>query len=148
MSSAELKPQYERVYTVSDYYDGPRKGVANFEGQPHLYDCIFDEAKGNYSDSFLLMPIDTESFRLAVEDWAIWQRWELAYHTGKADLSTHPALPNERRRHDELQAILQNALVIDPKKSITRVGHFKPIGNEPLPRGVMRQLQVEWSEPA
>lgn len=22
----------------------------------------------------------------ALEDWAIWQRWEVAYHTGKADL--------------------------------------------------------------
>jgi hypothetical protein len=146
MSSAELMPQYERVYTVLDYYDGPRKGVADFEGQPHLYECIFDEAKGNYSDSFLLMPIDGESFRLALEDWAIWQRWELAYHTGQADLSTHPALPNERKRHDEVQTILQNALVIAPKKSITRVGLFKAIGNEPLPRGILRQLQVKWSE--
>jgi hypothetical protein len=148
MSSAELKPGYERVHTVLDYYDGPRKGVADFEGQPLLYDCISDEAKGNYSNAFLLMPIDTESFRSALEDWEIWQRWELAYHTGKADLSTHPALPKERKRHDELQAVLQNTWVIDPKKSITRLGHFEPVGNEPSPVGVMRQSQVKWSERA
>ena len=52
MTSTELKQGYERVHTVLDYYDGPRKGVADFEGQPHLYECIFDDANDNYSDSF------------------------------------------------------------------------------------------------
>ena len=41
MTVAELQPGYEEVFTVMDYYDGPRKGVANFRGQPHFYDCIF-----------------------------------------------------------------------------------------------------------
>lgn len=147
MPTLDLKPGYERVYTVMDYYDGPRKGIADFEGQPHLYDCIFDDEKGNYSDAFQLMAIDTEIFRLALEDWRIWQRYELAYHTGKADLSDHPALPNERERHDELQKILENALVIDPDKSVSRIGHFEPVGHEPTPKGVLRQLQVRWSGP-
>lgn len=78
MTARDLEPGYERVYTVLDYYDGPRKGVADFRGQPHLYECIFDKLKGNYSESFLLMPLDVESSRFALEDWAIWQRWELA----------------------------------------------------------------------
>jgi hypothetical protein len=79
MSSTGLKPGYERVYTVVDYYDGPRKGIADYKGKPHLYECMFDESKDNYSERFLLAPLD------AMEDWAIWQRWELANHTGKAD---------------------------------------------------------------
>lgn len=76
MSSTDLEPGYERVYTVVDYYDGPRKGVADYQGKPHLYECI------NYSDAFLLAPLDTEAFWFAMEDWAIYQRWELAYQKG------------------------------------------------------------------
>ena len=146
MTTADLKPGYERVYTVLDYYDGPRKGVADFQGQPHLYECVFDELKGNYSESFLLTPLDAESFRFALEDWAIWQRWELAYHTGKADLSTHPALPHESERHQELQRILEKVLVVDPTKAVTRIGHFEALLGETLPKGVLRPLQVKWTE--
>lgn len=146
MTTADLKPGYERVYTVLDYYDGPRKGVADFRGQPHLYECIFDESKGNYSESFLLTPLDAESFRFALEDWAIWQRWELAYHTGKADLSTHPALPHESERHQELQRILEKVLVVDQTKAVTRIGHFEALLRETFPKGVPRPLQVKWTE--
>jgi len=119
MSSTDLKPGYERVYTVTDYYDGPRKGIADYRGKPHLYECVFDESKDNYSESFLLAPLDTEAFRLAIEDWAIWQRWEIAYHAGKTDLNTHPALPHESERHKELEGILETVLVIDPAKAMT-----------------------------
>ncbi len=52
---------------VLDYYDGPRKGIADFEGQPHLYECLFNDAKDNYSDSFLLKPLDEESFWVALK---------------------------------------------------------------------------------
>jgi hypothetical protein len=38
MNPEELKPEYEHVFTVTDYYDGPRKGIANFLGKPHLAD--------------------------------------------------------------------------------------------------------------
>jgi hypothetical protein len=49
-------------------------------------------------------------------DWAIWKRWELAFHAGKVDLSTHPSRPNERERKTEPKNILQKLLVIDPQK--------------------------------
>lgn len=139
MSSTDLEPGYERVYTVVDYYDGPRKGVADYQGKPHLYECI------NYSDAFLLAPLDTEDFWFAMEDWAIYQRWELAYQRGKTDLSTHPALPDESERHKELEGILEKVLVIDPAKALTRIGHFEAMGGEPLPKGVLRPLQVKWA---
>jgi hypothetical protein len=146
MSSTDLKPGYDRVYTVVDYYDGPRKGIADYRGKPHLYECVFDESKGNYSECFLLAPLDAEAFRFAMEDWAIWQRWELACHTGKADLSTHPALPPESARHKELKSILEKLLVIEPEKAVTRIGHFEAMGGETLPKGVLRPLQVKWTE--
>jgi hypothetical protein len=66
---AELQPGYEEVFTVMDYYDGPRKGFANFRGQPHFYDCIFDDDKDEYSDLYHLTPISQRVFELAKEDW-------------------------------------------------------------------------------
>ena len=77
------------VFTVTDYYDGPRKGIANYQGKPHLYECIFDETADVYSESFLLTPLDLETFQLAMEGWEIWLHWEDAYYSGRADISTH-----------------------------------------------------------
>jgi hypothetical protein len=109
MESTCLKPGYECVHTVDDYYDGPRRGIADYEGNPHLYECIFDESKDDYSNQFLVMPLDPETFQLAMEDWTIWKRWEVAFHAGQTDLSTHPALPSDRERHNELREILQKS---------------------------------------
>ena len=145
MSVAELQPGYEEVFTVLDYYDGPRKGIASFKGQPHFYDCIFDERKGDYSDLFRLTPVPQSVFQLAMEDWAIWRKWEQAYANGKATIDTHPALPEDRERHEQLKPILDSALV-SSECSMVRVGHFDPIGKALGPAGVMRNLQVRWSE--
>jgi hypothetical protein len=144
MSPGALKPDFEIVHTVNNYYDGPRSGIADYDGSPHFYDCIFDEQKDDYSDSFLLTPIDPETFKLAMEDWEIWRRWEVAFHSGKADLSTHPCLPQDCKRHHELKPILDRNLVTDPKIAITRVGKFEAIGTSQLPKGVLRRLQVKW----
>jgi hypothetical protein len=36
VSVVQLKPDFEEVFTVTDYYDGPRKGIANVRGKPHF----------------------------------------------------------------------------------------------------------------
>jgi hypothetical protein len=38
--------QYEPVHTVEDYYDGPRAGTADFEGQPHAYRSLHLDTGG------------------------------------------------------------------------------------------------------
>jgi hypothetical protein len=65
----------EPVYTITDWYDGPRRGITNFNGQPHYYQCQwyagieggFEALPGDY----LLTPLDVEAYQLALEDWAI-----------------------------------------------------------------------------
>lgn len=59
------KPGYEPVFTISDYHDGPRRGIANFHGTPHFYDRLFDEKRAEYSDSYLLTPINEQVFKAA-----------------------------------------------------------------------------------
>jgi len=129
-----------------DYYDRPRKGIANYRGQPHLYECIFDEEKDDYSELFQLTPLPNDIFRLAMEDWTIWRQWETVFHAGQTDLSTHPALPHDANRHAELKRTLESSLVTDPAKAIFRVGRFEVIGESKLPKSINRQLQVEWTE--
>jgi len=58
---------WERVFTVNDYYDGPRRGVADFGGKPHIYESQFSDAEDPYTDRFLLMEIEAELFQLALE---------------------------------------------------------------------------------
>ncbi len=145
MTLAELQPGYEEVFTVTDYYDGPRKGIANFNGRPHFYECIFDEVRDEYSDSFRLTPITQRIFELAKEDWAIWKRWEFAFHSGKATLESHPALPQDAERHERIRAVLDSALATHEAICTTQRGSFERLGSGEYPKGVMRPLQVRWT---
>jgi len=147
MNPSELKPDHEEVFTVTDYYDGPRKGIANYQGRPHLYDCIFDEAEDDYLSLFRLTPVAEDVFQLAMEDWQIWRRWTSAFYAGRVKLDSHPALPEDRARHNELKSILDGALVTDEGKFVVRQGSFEVIGHPELPKGDLRPLQVKWTEP-
>ena len=147
MNPDDLKPGYECVFTVTDHYGGPRKGIASYRGEPHFYKCLFNEAKDGYSEVFLLTPLDAETFQLAMEDWSIWRRWEGAFQAGQSDTSTHPALPHEAARHANLKRILDRSLVTDPQKALTKVGRFEVAGEPSLPKSVLRPMQVRWTEP-
>jgi hypothetical protein len=118
--------ELEIVHTVTDYYDGPRGGIANFHGRPHVYESLWDDSADDWSDAFLLQPIDDETFRLAIEDWEIWLRWRLAFDCGETTIKTHPALPAERQRHDQLAAILKSRLHVPMERAIRMRGRFTP----------------------
>lgn len=128
MCPTELKPGYEEVFTVTDYYDGPRQGIANYIGVPHFYECIFDENKQNYSDLFRLTPLEPSVFQLAMESWSIWERWESAFRAGRANRDSHPALPEDRPRYEELERVLDSVLKTDMAKCIVRKGSFEVVG--------------------
>jgi len=143
--SEHLEPGNEIVFTVTDYYDGPLNGISNFRGQPHFYERVFDSAQDDYSDMYRLTPVDEPTFHLAMEDWEIWCRWELAFHTGKAKIGSHPALPEDAARHEELKHILDRTLQSSHNAIIQR-GKFSALGESKLPHGA-RQLQVKWTDP-
>ncbi len=132
------------MFTVTDYFDGPRKGIANYEGRPHFYECIFDAATDDYSEVYRLTPLDAESFRLAMEDWKIWKRWKSAFHRDNTEIGTHPALPDDADRHAELKLILDKVLLTEPTKAISRIGKFEILETDILPEAVIRPLQVKW----
>lgn len=146
MRYTHTNPSNDTVFTVTEYYDGPVNGIANFQGEPHFYERMFDSASDSYSDKYRLTPIDKPIFRLAMEDWEIWRRWELAFHAGKTQMETHPALPEDTATHRELEPILSQALQSSPT-AITRTGTFSASGQSESAPGIMRGLQVRWSNP-
>lgn len=140
-----MSDAYEIVHTMTDFWDGPRKGIANFQGRPHAYQSQFNDVEDEYSDTFLLMPIDSETFALALQDWEIWLRWITAFRSGETPLETHPALPQDRALHTEIQAMLKGRLEIDPTRAIRAEADFRR-GDDPSGNGKgWSPLEVRWS---
>jgi hypothetical protein len=127
---------WDRVYTVNEYYDGPVLGVADYHGKPHIYQNQFSEENCEYTNRFLLTDIDPELFALVLEDWEIWMRWDAAYRQRKVSVETHPALPEERQRHGELSLLIGDRLKVDSASAFSKWARF---------RGDLRGgLEVEW----
>jgi hypothetical protein len=63
-------------------------------------------------------------------------------------MASHPALPADKARHEQLQSLLDHVLRTDSERSITLTGSFKVVGGESSPPGVMRDLEVRWSAKA
>ena len=142
-----LDDGYERVFTVTEYYDGPRAGIAMFRDRPHLYHCERHAGADTYTDTFMVSPVPPDVFVLALEAWEIWLRWEAAFHSGRVAQETHPALPTDRARHQHLTQELSSNLVVDPETALRARGDFKPIApalSEERRRGMVA-LQVRWS---
>ncbi len=133
---------FEPVHTMTDFYDGPRKGIANYDGSPHLYESHWDDRTQDWEPTYVLTPVDSQVFPLAVEDWEIWLRWQQqAFHDKQTMQETHPALPQDRSRHNELERELSERLVHDPATSFRASGDFRPAGD----RFPGRALMVRWS---
>ena len=147
MAVDECMSRFEEVFTETDYYDGPRQGIANFCGSPHFYACVLSDDRQDYTNRYTLTRISNEAFRLAIEDWAIWTRWDKAFKAGETTLDTHPALPDDADRHAQITSILADELKAGSNSSFIRSAKFL-ILNPPEERGGTRiNLLVEWSEP-
>ena len=137
---------FEVVHSVPDWYDGPRGGIADYNGAPHLFESEWCDGDDLESDTFLLMPIDSETFSLAMEDWAIWRRYETAFANGEVAAEHHPALPEERSRHLELEGLLQGRLVVDSKRAFRKKAEFR-VRPDPNWSGCgWRPLEVCWAD--
>jgi len=128
---------------MTDYYDGPRKGIAHFQGVPHLYESKWNDIDDEYEDSFLLTPLAPALVDAALEDWAIWLRWEEAFHRGQATQETHPALPADRARHEVLRERLTRDLITDPATAVTARAAFRTRAESAKQFG-WRELEVRW----
>ena len=132
--------KFDRVLTVNDYRDGPRRGVAELDGVPHIYEAEFESNGDGYGDTYFLSPIEPALLALVLEDWAIWRRWEAAFRRGETPAHTHPALPAERERHEALASAIGDRLRVDPERCRYVRGRFG--ARRPTP--AFHGLWVEW----
>lgn len=134
--------QFEEVFYY-EYYDGPIYGVANWKGKPYFfqYQIYYESGK----DLYYLSPITNETLELVVEAWKIWKRWDTAFHNGETNYETHPYLPSDRQRGEQLQNILDEYLKIDISNYIELDAVFKIKEDQENTLG-MKNLIVKWQE--
>lgn len=123
-----VRAGFERVHVEHDWYDGPRRGIADVQGTPHYFSAIHDHwhADDPYDDEYLVWPIDEASLSLEREQSAIVADWykRLAEGTATTGFPVHGGVD---RRYDELQALL------GPRREAP---------------GDARRLVAEWKTPA
>jgi hypothetical protein len=135
---------YERVHTVTDYYDGPRDGLADYNGEPHRYQRQWDEAADDWAKTFTLTPIDQVTFDLELERWQIWLAWQRAFHAGEVPHDSHPGLGGMNARYDALSELIAARIRgIEPLEA-RFTASFRAIQAKEAPPGVMRDLEVRW----
>jgi hypothetical protein len=133
---------WDRVLTTDDYYDGPRLGIAEFHGVPHIYEAEFDHNSDDYGDTYFLSPIDGDLLSLVLEDWQIWLRWNAAYRKHEVTAESHPALPGDRERHEVLKQAIGDRLRSDPARRTRLRAKF----DFSEPHDGWDGTKVEWSE--
>jgi len=137
--------KFEPVLMTWDYYDGPRTGVAEYNGHPHFYKCIWDAEIGNYSDNFELSPIGNALLQSAIAQWKIFRAWELQFHTGKVTNDTHPGHRGNNLEYDRLEDELKTGIekLTNLPDIFTPTFRALPKPNH-LPKYVMADLEVSW----
>ncbi|MER8881353.1 hypothetical protein [Mesorhizobium sp. M0816] len=137
--------RYEQVHAIWDFYDGVRTGVADLDGAPHYFACQFDEGADDYSDNFKLYPIGPEFMRRAMRNWDIYRAWERKFHSGDAELETHPGHGGDAE-YDELQFWLDEQIARLQELPTLYGARFRALpGQDGLPGGMLRELEVAWS---
>jgi hypothetical protein len=140
-----VRMAFERVYTVWDYWDGPRSGIAEYRGQAHHFRCEWNEIEDDYAETFVLAPIGQEMLTLAMDQLAIWRDWESAFHRGEVPQSTHPALADPR--YNQLEGTIRDRISSERRESRRAVPVFRTRpGQASAPPGVIRELKVEWTD--
>jgi hypothetical protein len=120
----------EAVHTVNDNWDGPVAGFADFEGKPHHYEREFDYDVDEYGDIYRLTPIADDVLPLVMEKWEIWLRWRGAFYAGHTTIETHPVLPEERPRYEELDRLVRREIDQQKSRSFRARGYFRRNGVE------------------
>ena len=129
-----MAPPFEQVYTIDDWYDGPRGGAADYGGVPHVYRSLYlDGDQWNPDeDRFELTPISAEVLSWIIEADELNRRWQDAERAGTAPSCQHGesrVLPGDRNHYLELEVKIAGALERHPGPRVAVHGEFQPGGD-------------------
>ncbi|MDQ2799126.1 MAG: hypothetical protein M3Y13_05725 [Armatimonadota bacterium] len=132
----------EIVYTVFNYWDGPRAGVADFHGSPHFFQCIFDEVADEWSNVFRLSPVAKNTVSLTKNEWQEWYWWKHDFGQGKAEVE---ARPDVYARYSPIDGMLFQAFATDTvTASVEVVGEFEAFTDLVALPGTAVLRRVHW----
>ena len=118
---------------------------SDYCGHPYYFECRWDEGSADYAGTFSLSPVDDETLRLALEQWAVWRTWELAFHSGKALEESHPGLGAIDTRYQRLELLIDERLAHSkPIRTIVSATFQSDERPSDLAPGVTGPLKVEW----
>lgn len=138
--------QYERVYTIWGFYDGARTGIADFNGVPHYFACLFNEVADDYSDNFRLYPVGIEFIERAIRTDEIYRVWENKFQSGEVGIETHPGHGEIDAEYDEIKSWLDNEIAGLRAIPSLYGAEFRVLPDQEsiLPR-IIRNQEVKWS---
>lgn len=64
----ENSASWEKIHTVTEMDGHPLRGMADYKGEPHLYDAGFDVEMDQYSGFYWLEKVTPDLFELFLED--------------------------------------------------------------------------------
>lgn len=62
----------DKIITINDWFDGPKSGLAQYNGEVCIYQRIFDEAMDDWSNEYYLIPINKQEEALIMTEWEEW----------------------------------------------------------------------------
>lgn len=104
-----MNSRLDLVYTIHDWYDGPRSGAAEYVGATYWYRSVYldtEEWKPD-EDRFELALMTSEALSWDLERTSIFERWDTARRNGliewkHGDNESFGAFPDEMPRYREL----------------------------------------------
>lgn len=142
-SDVRFTGRMEQVYVKNEYYDGPRRGIANYNGVPHRFIANFDDLNVE-NDTFRLFPVLNDEFSLEIEQWKIYVEWDKKYESGELGADTHPGHGGIDKRWDEIEKILQPKRDIIPESAIEVYAEFKQNDQESRYTSIGPNYGVAW----
>ena len=135
----------EHVFVENEWYDGPRAGIANVNGQPHRFVSQWDEQGDEYLGTFLVWPVQSEELSLEQEQWRIFVSWNDQYEAGAASTNTHPGNPGTNSRWDELAGQLTTLRASTPEHAQRARAEMLPLDRERRYDESGPDYQMSWS---
>jgi len=113
------------LYLVTDFCELPRRGVADYQGEPHYFISLFDDDSNDWSDIYILYKIDERSFDLTLLAWAIERRF--CVYKADEDISFNRigALPEEKNRHSSIINLIESKINVNPSAVKYAYGQFQ-----------------------
>jgi hypothetical protein len=135
----------EHVFVETEWYDGPRAGIANVNGQPHRFVSQWDEHGDQYLGTFLVWPVRSEELSLEQEQWRIFVSWNDKYEAGAGSAKTHPGNPGTNSRWDELSVQLATLRAPTPAHALKARAEMVPLDRERRYDESGPSYQMSWS---